>query len=347
MKKILVTGGAGYIGSHTVTELCEAGYAPLIIDNLSNALPQVLDGIARITQKKIPFYRFDLCNQAKLAAFFEAEPDICAVIHFAASKAVGESLEKPLHYYHNNLTSLLNLLRLMPRHQVRHFIFSSSCTVYGHPEKLPVSETSPILPAASPYGNTKQIAEEILRDSCRANPDLQVISLRYFNPVGAHQSAHIGEYPQGIPNNLVPFITQTAAGIREKLRVFGADYNTPDGSCIRDYIHVTDLAKAHLAALESTLNPEKHKKNNTHKNFVCYNLGTGVGYSVLEVIKTFEQVNRLKINYEIVARRPGDVAQIWADTRLANQMLNWKAERSLAEMMQSAWKWEKKMSGLL
>lgn len=336
-KKIVVTGGTGYIGSHTVVELYNAGFEPVIVDNLSNSRLEVLDGIEQISSKKPAFYQFDLCDLKAVQRFFEQEKEIEAIIHFAASKAVGESVEKPLMYYRNNLDSLMNLLELMPQYGIQSFVFSSSCTVYGQPEKLPVTENSPVQPAASPYGNTKQISEEILRDACHANADLKTVALRYFNPVGAHETALIGEWPQGVPSNLVPFITQTAAGLREKLLVFGDDYNTPDGSCIRDYIHVTDLAKAHVAALNRII------ANAWEANYEYYNLGTGNGKSVLEVIETFEKVNEIKLKYEVVARRPGDVEQIWADTTLANKKLRWKAEQGLNEMMRSAWVWEKKL----
>ncbi len=340
MQKVLVTGGMGYIGSHTVVELAQAGFIPIIIDDLSNAQPEVLEGITQIIGQTPAFYQFDLCDANALHRFFEQEKEIAAVIHFAASKAVGESVQNPLKYYKNNLLSLMNVLEAMPTQGIQHFVFSSSCTVYGQPKQLPVTESSPILPAESPYGNTKQVAEEILRDTCHANPSLSIVSLRYFNPVGAHESAQIGEWPQGVPNNLVPFITQTAAGVREKLLVFGNDYNTPDGSCIRDYIHVSDLAKAHVAALRRMLD------GNAEKSYEFFNLGTGKGYSVLEVIAAFEEVNQITLNYEIVARRQGDVEQIWADTTLANQALGWKAEKTLAEMMRSAWLWEKRLRSI-
>lgn len=339
-KKILVTGGAGYIGSHTVVALYNAGYEPIIIDDFSNAQEEMLERIAQVIAYTPKHYAFTLCDRRALQRFFEHEPHIEAVIHFAASKAVGESVERPLLYYYNNLVSLINLLEEMPNYKVNTIVFSSSCTVYGQPKTLPVTEKSPVLPAESPYGNTKQIAEEILRDTCRANDALNAVALRYFNPVGAHESARIGELPQGVPNNLVPFITQTASGIREKLLVFGNDYNTPDGSCIRDYIHVTDLAKAHVAAVDRML-----KKRN-EAAFEVFNLGAGKGSSVLEVIRTFEEVNQLSVNYEIVARRPGDIEQIWADTSLANEALQWKAEKDLAEMMRSAWAWEKHFRAL-
>lgn len=338
MAKVLVTGGLGYIGSHTVVTLLEHGYEAIIVDDLSNSEADVLDGIEQISGKRPPFYEFDLCDSKKVNELFEDEEGISSIIHFAASKAVGESVEKPLLYYKNNLLSLINLLEQMNQRGITDLVFSSSCTVYGQPDQLPVTESSPTKPAESPYGNTKQIGEQILRDACRANPSLRVIALRYFNPVGSHESALIGELPTGVPNNLVPFITQTAAGLRSQLNVFGQDYNTPDGTAVRDYIHVVDLAEAHEVALRRLTNDEQKE------NFEFFNIGTGEGHSVLEVVKTFEQVNDLKLNYQLVDRRPGDVEQVYADTHLANTELGWKATRGLEEMLTSAWKWQKNIT---
>ncbi len=335
-KKILVTGGTGYIGSHTVVELQNSGYEVCIIDNLSNSTIQILDQIEKITGIRPDFSEFDISDKPALDNFFKTHNDIEGVIHFAAYKAVGESTELPLKYYRNNLVSLMNLLEAMDEYQCRNLVFSSSCTVYGQPEKLPVSENAPIQKAISPYGNTKQISEEIIADVVYKN-ETKAISLRYFNPIGAHPSALIGELPIGIPNNLVPFITQTAIGKREQLKVFGDDYNTPDGSCIRDYIHVVDLAKAHVIAVERLLNKK------TSDPFEVFNLGTGNGYSVLELVKTFEEVNKVKLNYIITDRRPGDVEQVWADTQKANNVLGWKAELGAEEMLLSAWEWEKNL----
>jgi UDP-glucose 4-epimerase len=332
--KILVTGGTGYIGSHTVVELINSGFEVIIVDNLSNSRADVLDGIQKITGIRPIFEKFDLCDFDKLNSFFRKYTDIKAVIHFAASKAVGESVEKPLLYYRNNLQSLINILELMPGHHVPNLVFSSSCTVYGQPEKLPVTENSPILPAESPYGNTKQISEEIIRDSLKSNHDLHAISLRYFNPVGAHESAAIGELPLGVPNNLIPFITQTAAGIRKQLSVFGSDYNTTDGTAVRDYIHVVDLAKAHVIAVERMI------RNKQKSSYEVFNLGTGNGYSVMEVVKAFQSSTGEKLNYQLVDRRPGDIEKVWADTTYANEVLGWKAELDINVMMASAWKWQ-------
>jgi UDP-glucose 4-epimerase len=336
--KILVTGGTGYIGSHTVVELMASGYDVLIIDDLSNSEQQVVERIEKITGAQPVYDYFNICDRPRLEAFLNQHKGIEAIIHFAASKAVGESVAKPLHYYQNNLVSLINLLQLMPERNIENLVFSSSCTVYGQPDQLPVTEQSPIKPAESPYGNTKQISEEIIRDACAAQPQLKAIALRYFNPVGAHPSALIGELPLGVPNNLVPFITQTAAGIREKLSIFGDDYNTPDGTAIRDYIHVVDLAKAHVIAVARML---EHKQR---KNTEVFNLGTGHGYSVMEVVKSFERVTGQKLNYQVVGRRPGDVEQVWADTTFANEELGWKATLELDEMMRSAWKWQQQLS---
>lgn len=333
-EKILVTGGTGYIGSHTSVELMNSGFEVVSIDNLSNSRLDVLEGVKKITGEKPIFENIDLCHFNLLDKFFEKHNDVKAIIHFAASKAVGESVEKPLLYYRNNLQSLINLLELMGKYNITNIAFSSSCTVYGQPQKLPVTESFPILPAESPYGNTKQISEEIIRDTLNSNNNLHAISLRYFNPVGAHESAAIGELPLGVPANLVPYITQTAAGLRKELRVFGSDYNTPDGTAIRDYIHVVDLAKAHVNAVERMIN--KYQKS----NYEVFNLGTGNGSSVLEVIKAFESSTGVKLNYQLVDRRPGDIEQVWADTTFANKELGWKAELDLSTMMESAWKWQ-------
>ncbi|MCF6241863.1 MAG: UDP-glucose 4-epimerase GalE [Bacteroidales bacterium] len=336
-KKVLITGGTGFIGSHTAVEFINEGYKVLIIDNLSNSQIEVLKGIEKITGIKPEFYNFDLTDKQKTENFFKEHQNIDAIIHFAAYKAVGESVEQPLKYYQNNLISLMNLLEMMDRYQSTSFVFSSSCTVYGEPDELPVKESTPVKPAISPYGNTKQIAEEIIRDYMNVKPNLKSIALRYFNPVGAHESAEIGELPIGVPANLVPFITQTAIGIRKQLSVFGNDYNTPDGTAIRDYIHVVDLAKAHVVATNRLL------ENKNKNNFEIFNIGTGTGISVLEVIKSFEKVSGQKLNYKIVERRAGDVEQVYADTSYANIELGWKAEKSLDEMMLSAWNWEKKL----
>jgi UDP-glucose 4-epimerase len=331
--KIFVTGGTGYIGSHTVVELQQKGYEVIIADNLSNSSIEVLDSIEEITGKKPEFENLDLCDTQLTKNFFKKHSDISAVIHFAAFKAVGESVENPLLYYKNNLFSLVNVLEGMKENNIQNLVFSSSCTVYGQPDKLPVTENTALQPAASPYGETKQISEKIISDTVKAT-SIRNISLRYFNPTGAHDSAKIGELPIGIPNNLVPFITQTAIGKHEQLKVFGADYNTPDGTCIRDYIHVVDLAKAHISALERLMN-EKNKSNNE-----IFNLGTGRGNSVLEAIKSFEKVSGRSLNYILTERRPGDVEQIYADTSYANQELGWVAERDIDDMMKTAWKWE-------
>ncbi len=333
MMKILVTGGTGYIGSHTVVELQQQGYEVIIIDNLSNSRAEIADQIAKITGVKPTLEVFDLTDKQKTKAFFKKHHDLSGVIHFAASKAVGESVEKPLKYYNNNLGSLINVLESMIENDIQNFVFSSSCTVYGQPDVLPVSEKAPIKPAESPYGNTKQIAEEILRDTIKVS-QLKAIALRYFNPIGAHESAEIGELPQGVPNNLVPYITQTAKGIRAFLSVWGDDYNTPDGTAVRDYIHVMDLAKAHVVAVRRML------ENKMKNDFEVFNLGTGTGYSVLDVIKAFEHVTRMKLNYKIMGRREGDIEKVWADPAFSNNELGWSAERGIDEMMDTAWKWE-------
>jgi UDP-glucose 4-epimerase len=332
-KKILVTGGAGYIGSHTAVELQQQGFEVVIIDNLSNSEPGVIDSIAAITGIRPDFHRFDLTDRDKTTAFFSSNADLSGIIHFAAFKAVGESMEDPLRYYRNNLDSLINIVQGMKDNRIENLVFSSSCTVYGQPDSLPVKETSPIKEAWSPYGNTKQMSEQILRFGVRAY-GLRTIALRYFNPIGAHETALIGELPLGIPNNLVPFITQTAIGRREFLRVFGSDYDTPDGTAIRDYIHVVDLAKAHVIAVNRMIGGK------TRSDFEVFNLGTGNGFSVLEVIRAFEKVSGGKLNYRIVERRPGDVEKVWADTSLANAELGWKAKKGIDEMMRSAWNWE-------
>jgi UDP-glucose 4-epimerase len=332
-KKILVTGGTGYIGSHTVVELQQHGYEVIIIDNLSNSHISVLDKIFQITGIKPTFEQFDLADEIRSADFFNRNPDIDGIIHFAAYKAVGESMEKPLQYYRNNLQSLINLLDGMRIHGIENIVFSSSCTVYGQPDELPVTEAAPVKQAWSPYGNTKQMCEEILRFSTIAHP-FKAIALRYFNPAGAHSTALIGELPIGVPNNLVPFITQTAIGKREFLRVFGNDYNTHDGTAVRDYIHVVDLAKAHVVAIERMFGEM------TKSKFEIFNIGTGEGYSVLDVIKAFEHATNEKLKFQIVARRAGDIEKVWADTSFANKELGWKAEKGIEEMMASAWKWE-------
>ncbi|MBW6491688.1 MAG: UDP-glucose 4-epimerase GalE [Lentimicrobium sp.] len=335
--KILVTGGTGYIGSHTVVELLNKGHHVVIIDNLSNSQAFVVERIEEITGRKPEFHRFDLTDKAVTDAFFAAHHDLDGVIHFAAFKAVGESMTDPLMYYRNNLDSLINILQGMKDNGIKNLVFSSSCTVYGQPDKLPVKETSPVKEAWSPYGNTKQMSEQMIKFAVQAY-GLKCIALRYFNPIGAHDSALIGELPLGEPNNLVPYITQTGIGIRKSLQVFGSDYNTPDGTAIRDYIHVVDLAKAHVVAVDRMIS-EVGKGD-----FEIFNLGTGNGYSVLEVIKSFEKVSGLKLNYRIVARRPGDIEKVWADTSYANKELKWKAEKSLDEMMRTAWNWEKALS---
>jgi len=335
--KILVTGGTGYIGSHTAVELQKKGYDVVIIDNLSNSHAGVIDRIEEITGKKPEFHQFDLIDRDKTAAFFADHSDLDGIIHFAAFKAVGESMTEPLMYYRNNLDSLINILQGMKDNGIKNLVFSSSCTVYGQPDELPVKETSPIKEAWSPYGNTKQMAEQILRFAVEAH-GLKTIALRYFNPIGAHDSALIGELPLGVPNNLVPFITQTAIGLRKSLSVFGSDYDTPDGTAIRDYIHVVDLAKAHVIAVDRMISGKGKS------DMEIFNLGTGNGFSVLEVIQSFERVSGQKLNYQIVDRRPGDIEKVWADTSFANDELGWKAEMSLDEMMASAWKWEKALS---
>jgi UDP-glucose 4-epimerase len=332
--KILVTGGAGFIGSHTVVELDKAGFEPVIIDNLYNSNLGVLDGIKQITGKDFPFYEMD-CNDPEKVRELFAKEKFDGVIHFAAYKAVGESVEKPLNYYENNLISLMVLLRAMTEFNVPNFVFSSSCTVYGQPDAIPVTEQTPRKPANSPYGNTKAIGEDIIRDYIYAKPGVKAISLRYFNPIGAHESALIGELPNGVPSNLVPFITQTAAGLRPSLTVFGSDYDTADGTCIRDFIHVVDLAKAHVKALElleSESGPDYYD---------VFNVGTGEGYTVLQLINTFEQVNGVKLNYSIGPRREGDVEKIYAQS---DNVMKWRAEKTMAEALRDAWKWQLKIT---
>jgi UDP-glucose 4-epimerase len=332
--KILVTGGTGYIGSHTVVELQQEKYEVIIVDNLSNSYLSVVDNIEKITGIRPAFELLDLKDEVKTVEFFKKNPGISGVIHFAALKAVGESVEKPLNYYTNNILSLLNMLKGMKEHNISNFVFSSSCTVYGQPDELPVTENAPIKKAWSPYGHSKQISEEIIENVCKST-GIQSILLRYFNPIGAHESVLIGELPIGIPNNLVPFLTQTAIGKRACLNVYGRDYGTPDGTAIRDYIHVTDLAKAHVKAIHRLL------KGNNKTNPEIFNLGTGQGYSVLEIISSFEKITGIKLNYKYSDRRPGDIEKVWADTSFANAELGWKAEKNLDEMMLSAWKWEK------
>lgn len=336
-KKIVVSGGLGFIGSHVVVELQNEGYEVIIIDNLSNSSKEVLKGITGITGVEPVFMEFDLREKEAVSAFFKNHSDIEGVIHFAASKAVGESVQLPLLYYENNLASLIYLLLELEQLATANFIFSSSCTVYGQADELPITEAAPTKDAESPYGNTKQIGEEIIRDTAKVSKKLNAIALRYFNPIGAHESAKIGELPIGTPQNLVPFITQTGIGIREQLSVFGDDYPTQDGTCIRDYIHVVDLAKAHVAALKRLI-----EKNNSD-SYEVFNIGTGKGSSVLEVIHAFEEVSGQKLNYKIVDRREGDITAAYADTTKANQVLGWKSQYNLKDALLSAWNWEKKL----
>lgn len=341
MKKacVLVSGGAGYIGSHTAVELVEAGYDVVIADNFSNSDMNAVEGVRRITGVEVPFVEVDCCDLAAFRRVFE-QYEFDSVIHFAASKAVGESVEKPLEYYRNNLTSFMNVITLMRDFNRRNIVFSSSCTVYGEPDRQPVTEATPRKPAESPYGNTKTMCEDILRDSIKAYKGLKGIALRYFNPIGAHPSALIGELPRGVPQNLVPYITQTAAGLRECLSVFGDDYPTPDGSCIRDYIDVVDLAKAHVTAIRRMI------EDRNKEAYEIFNIGTGRGVSVLELVRRFEEVNGMKLNYRIAPRRPGDIVAIWADPTRANEELGWRAERTLDETLAAAWKWEKHLRGI-
>lgn len=361
-KKILVTGGAGYIGSHTAVELLEAGYEVVVVDDLSNSEPSAIEGIPRITGRLVPFERVDCCDRVELGKVFE-KYDFGAMIHFAASKAVGESVEKPLKYYRNNLLSFINVLDLMREYSVRNIVFSSSATVYGQPDTLPATEQSPLKPAQSPYGQTKQMCETILRDTLHANRDMRGIALRYFNPIGAHPSAKIGELPRGVPGNLVPFITQTAAGLHKELKIFGDDYNTPDGTALRDYIDVTDLAKAHVYALKRMFGAQSGGGSGkasgkasgcgqgdisdrkpggwSGDRFEVFNIGTGVPVSVLGLVRSFERVNGVAVPYRIVGRRAGDAEAVWADTSLANRELGWHSVRTLDQTLRSAWEWEK------
>ncbi len=334
--KILVTGGLGFIGSHTVVELQNKGYEVVIIDNLSNSNIEVLEGIKKITSQKPLFEKIDLRDKNKVIDFFKRHQDLDGIIHFAASKAVNESLEKPLLYYENNLTTLIYILQQMTENNLQNFIFSSSCTVYGEPDDLPITEKAPVKPALSPYGNTKQIGEEIIRDTSKAH-GLKTIALRYFNPIGAHPTAHIGELPKGVPQNLIPYVTQTAIGLREQLSIFGDDYDTPDGTAIRDYIHVVDLAKSHVVALERLIN------NKNKSNFEIFNIGTGRGSSVMEIVKAFIKVNKVPLNYKIVARREGDVPAVWADTTFGENELGWKAQLTMEDALRDSWNWEKKL----
>ena len=333
--KIVVTGGTGYIGSHTVVELQQKGFEVIIIDNLSNSTADVVDSIFSISGTKPYLEVMDLADRQKCLHFFKQHKDVAGIIHFAAYKAVGESVEQPLIYYRNNLVSLMNLLEAMDENNIQNLVFSSSCTVYGQPDILPVSENALIKPAESPYGNTKQISEEIISDMVKSS-NIKAVALRYFNPIGAHESALIGEIPLGVPNNLMPLITQTALGLREQLQVFGDDYDTRDGTAIRDYIHVVDLAKAHVVAINRLINAE------IKEDFEVFNLGTGKGYTVLEVIRSFEKVSGLTLNYKIVGRRAGDIEKVWANPSKSNEELAWKAEKSLDQMTASAWKWERK-----
>ncbi len=337
MKRILVTGGTGFIGSHTVVELQNSGYEVIIIDNLSNSKAEVVDNIEKITGIRPVFEQLDCCDLEGLDKLFAKYAGIEAIIHFAASKAVGESVEKPLKYYRNNIVSLVNLLELMPKHNVKGIVFSSSCTVYGQPDVLPVTEAAPTKVAESPYGNTKQINEEIICDTVKSGSPIEAIMLRYFNPIGAHPTALIGELPLGVPQNLLPYVTQTAMGIRECLSVFGDDYDTPDGSCIRDYIYVVDLAKAHVKAIDRILGKQMAQ------NPEVFNLGTGRGLSVLELINEFEAATGVKLNYKIVGRRAGDIVKVWANPERANNVLGWSADTPIRDVLASAWKWQQKL----
>ena len=342
MARILVTGGTGYIGSHTVVELMQQGYDVTIVDNLSNSSVDVLDGISAIVGRRPEFANIDCNDYVSMEAVFKQYPDIVGVIHFAASKAVGESVEKPLMYYRNNIGSLITLLEVMRRYHVYNIVFSSSCTVYGQPDKdhLPVDETAPIQKALSPYGNTKQINEDIIYDEAHADSSLHATILRYFNPIGAHPSALIGELPNGVPNNLLPFVTQTAAGLRAELKVFGDDYNTPDGSCIRDYIYVVDLAKAHVKAVERML------AGIPTEQVEVFNLGTGRGLSVLEIVRDFVEATGVNVPYQIVGRREGDIEKVWANPKKANEVLGWKADTPVKDVLVSAWNWEKHLRNI-
>ena len=335
---ILVTGGTGFIGSHTTVELINAGYKAVIVDNLSNSKADVIDGIEQITGVRPAFEEVDCCDLQGMDKVFSKYPDIEGIIHFAASKAVGESVEKPLLYYRNNFVSLINLLDLMPKHGVKGIIFSSSCTVYGQPdpENLPVTEDAPIKPAESPYGNTKQVNEEIIRDDINSGAPIKAILLRYFNPIGSHPTAIIGEMPNGVPMNLIPYVTQTAMGIREQLKVFGNDYDTPDGTCIRDYIYVVDLAKAHVKAMQRVLDTDSEKLE-------VFNIGTGKGVSTKEIVDAFEKSTGVKLNWAFAPRRAGDIEKVWANPDKANNVLGWKAETSLEDTLKSAWNWQVKL----
>ena len=335
---ILVTGGTGFIGSHTTVELQQAGYNVVIVNNLSNSKIEVLDGIEKITGVRPAFENVDLREKNAVEAVFEKYPQIEGIIHFAASKAVGESVEKPLLYYRNNIVSLINLLELMPKYNVKGIIFSSSCTVYGQPseDNLPVTEEAPIQKALSPYGNTKQINEEIICDYIHSGAPIKSIILRYFNPIGAHPSAYIGELPNGVPMNLIPFVTQTAIGVRKELKIFGNDYNTPDGTCIRDYIYVVDLAKAHVAAMARVLDQDTDAVE-------VFNVGTGKGVSTLEVVEGFEKATGVKVNWSYAPRREGDIEKVWGNVDKANNVLGWKAETPLEDVLASAWRWQKKL----
>ncbi|WPP53487.1 UDP-glucose 4-epimerase GalE [Catalinimonas niigatensis] len=335
--KVIVTGGAGYIGSHTVVELFHAGYEPIIIDNFVNAEKSAVKGIENILGHKVKLYEGDCGNMDFMRNVIRQEKNVSGIIHFAAYKAVGESVAQPLKYYRNNIDTLLSLLELMHEQTISRLVFSSSCTVYGQPDALPVTEQSPKKPAESPYGNTKQICEEIMEDTVKSGMAIKTVALRYFNPIGAHESAEIGELPLGVPNNLVPFVTQTAAGIREKLTVFGNDYNTHDGTCLRDYIHVVDLAKAHVSALHYL------ERKSEKSSYDVFNIGTGKGSTVLDVIKTFEEVNQVKLNYTIGPRRPGDVEKVYAEVSQANAALRWKAQLSLADALKDSWRWQLKL----
>ena len=335
---ILVTGGTGFIGSHTTVELQNAGYEVVIVDNLSNSNEKVLDGIEKITGIRPAFEKVDCCDFDAMEQVFKKYPKIEGVIHFAASKAVGESVEKPLLYYRNNIVSLVNILELMPKYKVKGIIFSSSCTVYGQPdpENLPVTEEAPIKPAESPYGNTKQINEEIIRDDINSGAPIKAILLRYFNPIGSHPSSIIGEMPNGVPMNLIPYVTQTAMGIREQLKVFGNDYNTSDGTCIRDYIYVVDLAKAHVKAMTRVLDTDSEKLE-------VFNVGTGHGCTTKEIVDAFQKATGVKLNWTYAPRRAGDIEKVWANPEKANKVLGWKAETSLEDTLKSAWNWQKKL----
>ena len=338
---ILVTGGTGFIGSHTTVELQNAGYEVVIVDNLSNSQASVVDGIEKITGVRPAFEQVDCCDKDAMEGVFKKYPKIDGIIHFAASKAVGESVEKPLLYYRNNFVSLINLLELMPQYNVKGIIFSSSCTVYGQPDPqyLPVSEDAPIKPAESPYGNTKQVNEEIIRDTINSGSPIKAILLRYFNPIGSHPSAIIGEMPNGVPMNLIPYVTQTAMGIRKELKVFGNDYNTPDGTCIRDYIYVVDLAKAHVKAMERVLDTD-------NEALEVFNVGTGRGVSTKEIVDAFERATGVKLNWTYAPRRAGDIEKVWADPKKANEVLGWKAETNLDDTLRSAWNWQKRLREL-